>query len=41
MVPFPVDTARWRVDYSYEDEVGLEVSAWPEPDAGLRADTCS
>jgi hypothetical protein len=36
VVPFPVDTARWRVDYSYEDEVGLEVYAWPEPDAGLQ-----
>jgi hypothetical protein len=36
VVPFPVDTARWRVDYSVENEVGLEVYAWPEPDAGLR-----
>jgi hypothetical protein len=36
VVPFPVDTARWRVDYSIDGEVGLEVYAWPKPDAGLR-----
>jgi len=36
VVPFPVDTARWRIDYSIENEVGLEVYAWPKPDAGLR-----
>ena len=36
VVPFPVDEARWRVDYSYENEVGLEVYAWPEPNQGLR-----
>lgn len=36
VVPFPVDTARWRVDYSIQGEVGLEVYAWPKPDAGLR-----
>jgi hypothetical protein len=36
VVPFPVDEARWRVDYSYENEVGLEVYAWPEPNQGFR-----
>ena len=36
VVLFPVDAARWRVDYTYADEVGLEVYAWPKPDAGLR-----
>jgi hypothetical protein len=36
VVPFPVDDARWRFDYSYVDEVGLEVYAWPEPEANLR-----
>jgi hypothetical protein len=36
VVPFPVDSARWRVEYSTEGEVGLEVYAWPKPDAGLR-----
>jgi hypothetical protein len=36
VVPFPVDTARWRVDYSVEGEVGLEVYAWPKPNQGLR-----
>jgi hypothetical protein len=36
VVPFPVEDARWRFDYTYVDEVGLEVYAWPEPDAGLR-----
>lgn len=36
VVLYPVDAARWRFDYTYADEVGLEVYAWPEPDAGLR-----
>lgn len=36
VVPFPVDTARWRVDYSLANEVGLEVYAWPKPDSDLR-----
>jgi hypothetical protein len=36
VVPFPVDTARWRVDYAIEGEVGLEVYAWPKPNQGLR-----
>jgi hypothetical protein len=36
VVPFPVEDARWRFDYMYADEVGLEVYAWPEQDAGLR-----
>jgi hypothetical protein len=36
VVLFPVDAARWRFDYTYAGEVGLEVYAWPEPDAGLR-----
>ncbi len=36
VVPFPVEDARWRVDYTYADEVGLEVYVWPEPEAGLR-----
>ena len=36
VVPYPVDDARWRVDYSYADEVGLEVYVWPKPNAHLR-----
>jgi hypothetical protein len=36
VVPYPVDAARWKVDYSYGDELGLQVMVWPDRDAGLR-----
>jgi hypothetical protein len=28
--PYPVDAARWKMDYSYDDEVGLSVYVIPE-----------
>lgn len=33
---FPVDAARWKLDYSYADEVGLQVYLVPRRGAGLR-----
>jgi hypothetical protein len=38
VVPFPgqaVETVRWRVDYSYASEVGLEVAFYPKPASGV------
>lgn len=29
VVPYPVDSARWELDYSYEDEIGLLVALFP------------
>jgi hypothetical protein len=37
IVPYPakaVQTVRWRVDYSYADEVGLKVAFYPKPASG-------
>jgi uncharacterized SAM-binding protein YcdF (DUF218 family) len=37
VVPYPaqaVDTVRWRVNYSYADEVGLKVAFYPKPASG-------
>ena len=34
IVPYParaVETVRWRVNYSYADEVGLKVAFYPKP----------
>jgi hypothetical protein len=33
VVPYPVDSARWKVEYSNEDAVGLLVMVFPEPGA--------
>lgn len=35
VVPFPVDSARWTVDYSFADEVGLHVRVFPENASGF------
>lgn len=35
VVPYPVDDARWKLDYSYEDEIGLQVAVFPEPGAAV------
>jgi hypothetical protein len=37
VVPYPVDSARWRLGYSYADRVGLEVYVLPRPGARVRA----
>lgn len=29
VVPYPVDAARWKFDYSYADEIGLQVAVFP------------
>jgi hypothetical protein len=36
VVPYPVDAARWKFDYSYADEIGLQVAVFPQADAALR-----
>jgi hypothetical protein len=36
VVPYPVEEARWQVDYAYADEVGLQVAVFPEPGSTLR-----
>ncbi len=36
VVPYPVDDARWKFDYSYVDEIGLQVAVFPEAGAAVR-----
>jgi hypothetical protein len=36
VVPYPVDDARWKFDYSYTDEIGLQVAVFPEAGATVR-----
>lgn len=36
VVPYPVDAARWMFDYSYRDEIGLQVAVFPEEGEQLR-----
>lgn len=36
VVPFPVEEARWKLDYSYTDALGLQVLLFPKPRSGLR-----
>lgn len=37
VVPFPVGTARWELDYSFRDSLGLRVALFPRPGADQRA----
>lgn len=37
VVPFPVEKARWRLDYSFENEVGLAVALFPPKDSEVEA----
>lgn len=37
VVPYPVGSARWKVQYSNEDAVGLLVMVYPTEGAGLQA----
>ena len=39
VVPFPVDHARWKLEYSYADALGLQVLLFPTPKSGLRPET--
>jgi hypothetical protein len=36
VVPYPVDDARWKFDYSYAYEIGLQVAVFPQPGAAVR-----
>jgi hypothetical protein len=36
VVPYPVDDARWKFDYSYSDEIGLQVLVFPDATSELR-----
>lgn len=36
VVPYPVDDARWKFDYSYSDEIGLQVLVFPTAASELR-----
>lgn len=36
VVPYPVAEARWKLDYTYANAVGLQVLLYPEAGSGLR-----
>ena len=36
VVPYPADDARWKFDYSYADEIGLQVALFPRRGAAVR-----
>jgi hypothetical protein len=36
VVPFPVEEARWKIEYSYEDALGLQVLIFPPARTRLR-----
>jgi hypothetical protein len=36
VVPYPVDDARWKFDYFYADEIGLQVAVFPAAGAQAR-----
>jgi hypothetical protein len=36
VVPYPVDDARWKFDYSYANEIGLQVAVFPQRGATVR-----
>lgn len=36
VVPFPVQDARWKIEYSYEDALGLQVLLFPTARSNLR-----
>ena len=36
VVPYPVDDARWKFDYSYTNEIGLQVAVFPEAGEQVR-----
>ena len=36
VVPYPVDDARWKLDYSYADEIGLQVAVFPAAGKDVR-----
>jgi hypothetical protein len=36
VIPYPVAQARWKLDYSYENALGLQVLLYPQARSGLR-----
>jgi hypothetical protein len=36
IAPFPVDHARWQVDYNYGDAVGLEIAVFPRKNSSIK-----
>ena len=36
VIPYPVDAARWKFDYFYADEIGLQVAVFPEAGETVR-----
>jgi hypothetical protein len=36
IAPFPVDHARWQVDYNYRDAVGLEIAVFPRKNSTIK-----
>jgi hypothetical protein len=36
VVPFPVDYGKWRVSYSFQREVDLQVALWAKPKAKIK-----
>ena len=36
VVPYPVEDARWKFDYAYADEIGLQVAVFPPAGASVR-----
>jgi hypothetical protein len=36
VVPYPVDDARWKLDYAYADEIGLHVAVFPAAGKDVR-----
>jgi hypothetical protein len=36
VVPYPVAEAKWKLDYTYADAVGLQVLLFPEVNSGMR-----
>jgi hypothetical protein len=36
VVPFPVEEARWKLEFTDEDAIGLQVLLFPTPNSGLR-----
>jgi hypothetical protein len=39
VVPFPVEEARWKIEYSYSDALGLQVMLFPTAASKLRPST--
>lgn len=37
IAPFPVDHARWQVDYNYRNAVGLEIAVFPRKNATIKS----